>query len=113
MDRNMKNRDQGKLQFAKCYGSHQGFLSYSESLEKSKEGINLGSIVEYGWVKKSEFADNPLASICLKSVVFRLRRIGFKHHEKIKALNSLGDYKGTCVLLVFSSLLANTIELKL
>lgn len=67
--------------------------------------------MEYGWTKESEFTYIPFASLCLKSMDFELQRIGFKHHEKIKALNSL-DFKGTHILLVFSSLLTNSLELK-
>lgn len=42
-------------------------LSYSESLEKSQEEVNLGPTVEYRWIKESEPPYIPFASLALKA----------------------------------------------
>lgn len=61
---------------------------------------------------KSEFPYIPFAFLCLESMVGELSSTELSRHERIKALHLLGDCKGTHVLLVFSNLLANILELK-
>lgn len=68
--------------------------------------------MEYGWKKESESPYVPFASLCSKGIVFGLGGIGLNHHERIKASNPLDDCKGTHVLSVFSSLLADTLRVQ-
>jgi hypothetical protein len=105
---NMMCRDQDKLQFAKLGKLNNVFLSYCRSLEKFQEMINLGSPEEYGWINKIKLVLSH--SICFfKSLVFGLKKKN-NHHEVMKTFKSLGESKSKHVPLVFSSVLAGTLD---